>query len=842
MTEILRWKLVPIFIGMAMLLSAATLQADGLNSSGQQGLLSSVYTSHQNAPGNFSALRLASGADGSHVMDTDQMLSQSGDFRFGGVRLQMVYQNVGQDFTRFSALRQNLTMSDTALQQLEQQRGIKRMGVALQLASGTQPATGTIPNGLYFNTVQDNSGGYWSRGLNFGSKAVGFFADVRGSDAGFQRMKDLTDGEKTDMALQIKRQFDPTATAQQVTEADKAQLLKQAGLERSSYGLRFGAGATSNWLQMLNISGEGGGIQRNTLRLSGKSFHMVAFRQSIDEGFSKLTAMTATELQQFGNERGMDRLSISGDAKIGKNIASTLAFSKVSDKNGGLTRHSLGLTGKTFSVKANYLNIDPKFTRIRDLADADKLTLLPDLGYRRTDLSASYTGIKGLSLKTFILSARNSSQKLDRGQFRNDIVYTPNANTKLSLLNDQFDYTSDAGANLGSYLHRNIALDHKFGKGLSFSGMRDTMDIRTAAAPTVAALRQTLHLATDSTKSLSMTADRNRLTYVSGKFENTTQMNVRYGVGKSLLVAATHLVVDRGTDPSVTADSCNLQLTAKSGVALIASVTKQALSNNQGAGSQKLSVQSAPIKKLGLFSNAKLSAGISMDQSAAGAANASSLAKIDAGALGGNLMVEYAGRQSAGKSVASMVAYKFASDRDAKKWMHFDVLYKNRMDALGKPVLVRAYNVDAKVLSNTTLTYSYYTYQEAAAGAITPVGGSAIHLATKMASGCNLVIDYKKDDNYLYKTVVNPFTIGLAGKLSHDGSYELNIGRSRGGTTAAMVEGQTVRAKYSHQISSDHFLNFEAALTRWNGTNPTLQMTNDLEARIDYKANINLSK
>jgi hypothetical protein len=841
MTEILRWKIVPIFVGMVLLFSAAALQADGWNSSGQAGLLSSVYTSN-NAPGNFSELRFASGKGRSSFAGTDQLFSQGSSFNLGGVQLQLNYQDIGQDFTRFSALRQNLAMTNAEAQLFEKQQGIKRMGIALQLASGTQPAAGVIPNGLYWNNVQDKSGSYWSRGLNFSSKSMGFFADIKGSNAGFQRMKDLTDADKTDMALQIKREFNPDATAAQVTAADKAQMLNQAGFERSSYGLRFGAGETANWLQMLNIKGDGGGIQRNTLRLSGKSFHLTAFKQSIDAGFTKLTSLTTTELQQFGNERGMDRLNINGDAKIGKTINSTMAFSRVSDQNAGLTRESLGLTGKTFSVKANYVDIDPKFTRILDLADTDKYTLLPDLGYRRTDLSASFTGIKGLSLKTFFLGARNESQKLTRGEFRNDIVYTPDANTKLTLLNDQFNYGSDAGADLGSYLHRIIALDHKFGKGLLFSGLQDSTDIKVSPLPTLPVFRQTLHLATDPAKSISMIADRNRVTYFSGKFENTTQMNIRYALGKSLNIAATHLVVDRGADPSVTADTCNLQWTAKSGVALIANMTTQATNNNQDTSSQKIALQSAPIKKLGPLTNLKLSGGISMDQFANGTSGASSLARMDAGVLGGNLNLEYSGRQSSGKSVTSLMGYKFASDRDPKKWMHFDVTYKNRVDALGKPVLVRAYNVDTKLSPNTTVAYSYYTYQEAAAGVLTPVGGSAIHLASKMSNGCSLVIDYKKDNNYLYKTIVSPLTIGLAGKLSHDGSYELNIGRSRSGTALAMVEGNTLTAKYSHQISADHYLNLEAAYTHWNKTVPTLQVNNDLEARIDFQAHIRLTK
>ena len=62
----------------------------------------------------------------------------------------------------------------------------------------------------------------------------------RRSSLGFKRLNDLSDADKTALALDLYRQFDANAKPEQVTPGDKAQIAKEAGLSRT--GLRAEAG------------------------------------------------------------------------------------------------------------------------------------------------------------------------------------------------------------------------------------------------------------------------------------------------------------------------------------------------------------------------------------------------------------------------------------------------------------------------------------------------------------------------------------------------------------------------------------------------------------------------
>ncbi|MDO8588102.1 MAG: hypothetical protein Q7T82_13835 [Armatimonadota bacterium] len=815
----------------------------GFNSTVKLGLASSlnsmIYISNpQKSAMRFSDLsplsRLTAGAQQGTA---DQLMSQNADIGLGGAKLRIGYQDVGLNFNGFSALRDSRAASEDVLKQLEKEKGLKRMSLGLQFGSGSGLAAVSSPNGLFWNTIQDKTGEFYSRGFNFDSKSFGFFADMRGSDKGFARLKDLTDAEKTAMSLSIRRQFNPDATAQQVTDKDKEQLLKQAGLDRGSYGLRFGSGPTASWMQMLRISGQGGGIERDSFRFAGKNFNLSGFKQSIDDSFTRLADMTEVEKQQFGNERGMDRLNLAGDVKLGGGMQATMAFSKVSDDNGGLTRQSLGFKGKTFDVKANFLNIDQGFTRIADLVDPDKAKLVTEQGFKQMDLSGAFALGKKISLKSFLYNAHNEARGLDRKQLRNEITYALNKDTKLGLLSDQFSFTSETG-NVDTYWHKLLTFEHRLGNGIYVTGSDDTLEARKESAEAQLITRRTMHLETDKTKKLFGFADRKLFDLDNGKFENTLDVNLQYSLSKSLSMKARHLDIDRGEEPSSASDIYNAQWNLRNGLSLTADLTQRATNNEQDLTARKLMLQGPVFKRFGWFRNGKLAAGVSRESLNGDVSKSSAAAKFESDAFGGNLMLEYSGQEASNAQLPSLRTYKFVSNRDPKSWLHFDALYKRRDDGPTNPYLVRAYNLDAKLFGGTTLNYNYFTYKEAADGKTTPVGGALLRLTSTVGNGYKLIADYRKDEDFKEMKVVSPLTIGVSGKLSYGADFEVSLGRSLAGTAAGALTGRTIRFKYDHQVSADHYLNFEAAVTKWNSTNPGIQAKDDIEARIDYKANL----
>lgn len=795
---------------------------------------------------------------------SDHLMSQNADIGLGKARLQIGYQDIGLNFNGFAALRDGNSADAATLAQLEKEKGLKRMSLGLQFGANTSGSAANTSTGLYWNSVRDKTGEFYSRGFNYSGKSFGFFADMRGSDGGFTRAKDLSDAEKTAMALQILRQFNPSATAAQITAADKLQLLKQVGLERGNYGLRLGPEGSNNWLQMTDIGDKSGGVQRTSFKLAGKSFNLYGLKQSIDASFTRLSDLTVAEKLQFGNERGMDRFNIGGDLKFSNGMLATMAFSKVDDQNGGLSKQSFGLKGKTFDVKANFLNIDPTFTRVADLADLDKVTMAREIGFRQMDVTSAFSLNKYINVKSFIYNARNNTAGLDRHQLRNEIVYMPDADTKLTLLSDNFSFGSQQ-ANISSYGRAAYSLERRFGKGLLFTLNNDVLETRTARMDPVLVTRRMMHLETDKTRKWSLIVDTRQFDLDNGKFDNSIDVNYQYSPSAALAIKGRHLELDRGADPSSSTDICSVTWKLPSGLSLIGDLFRRGTNNEQDAASRKIMLMSGLLNTLGLFTKTKVGLGLTQDEFEGVGSREATSATLEATVFCGNLSIEYRGLQepnstqliptiyippvgmspyvaTAVTAVAPpsrpMAAYKFVSDRDPKKWLHFDASYKKRDTTPGNEILVRAYNLDAKVLRDTTLTYKFFTYQESAAGVLTPVGSESIRLISGLGGSAKLVVDYRKDRNYAVNTMLSPLTIGLGGKLRSGAEFEIGVGRNIAAKAAGSQIGKAIHLKYDHKINAGNYLNFQATITRWNngisvGINP-----NEVEARIDYKASL----
>ena len=80
----------------------------------------------------------------------------------------------------------------------------------------TRAPAGKPAGSVFWNTIEDTSGQFGAKGLDLTTGKLGVFAESRGSDPSFAKFAYLAYGtEWSDTALQIKRQFDPKATAAQ---------------------------------------------------------------------------------------------------------------------------------------------------------------------------------------------------------------------------------------------------------------------------------------------------------------------------------------------------------------------------------------------------------------------------------------------------------------------------------------------------------------------------------------------------------------------------------------------------------------------------------------------------
>ena len=73
--------------------------------------------------------------------------------------------------------------------------------------------------------------------MSYTSKNLNFEWSNRKADVGFGRIGDLTEADRTALALDIRRQFEPDAAEKDVKAPEKAQLGSEPGLSRSRMAL-----------------------------------------------------------------------------------------------------------------------------------------------------------------------------------------------------------------------------------------------------------------------------------------------------------------------------------------------------------------------------------------------------------------------------------------------------------------------------------------------------------------------------------------------------------------------------------------------------------------------------
>src|SRR5205823_2971347 len=146
------------------------------------------------------------------------------------------------------------------------------------------------------NAIQDSSGSLSQQSLSYSSKSLNFAMSNRSAGEKFARINDLTDAEKTALALDIRRQFNPTAAAAEVTAKDKEQIVKDAGLSRSRTSFSSLLGKSNAFAFNRFEIGDGKGrIDRQTLNVTAKGFAFNYLDQTIGDSFERLGAMSDFE-------------------------------------------------------------------------------------------------------------------------------------------------------------------------------------------------------------------------------------------------------------------------------------------------------------------------------------------------------------------------------------------------------------------------------------------------------------------------------------------------------------------------------------------------------------------
>lgn len=765
---------------------------------------------------------------------SDTIVAQTASVDLGHTRLSLGYQDVGANFTGFQSLREQGGLDPDVVNQLQKEKGVRRISAAMEMEPSKALPQGTPWNRLGWMQVYDSSGSMRSFELNYVAPSFGAYAMLRSVDSDFKRMPSLSAPELTQLALSTRRQFDPNATAGQVTAADQAAVGQEAGLSRkvlSSY-IKLNPKLTGS-LSLLNIDDGNGSINKQIFSLKSNSWQSWVSFQSIGPKFARLGQLAPVEKEQFGNQYGLRQTSAGLSAKIGAGLSLNSDYSLVDGETGGVTRASLGLAGRHLNFISHYQNIDPTFTRIGDLADADKKAMASAIGFRRYDMSLDGELSKALKLNTSLVRSNNASEMLSDSQDTLNLLWNPTDRTKLVFQHNLSARRSE-GEILSGSLKELQSVEQRFKNNWYISASRSSDLTQAAGGILAGTVVNQEHFETDKARPQWISADNRRLNYMNGKFENSELYQLQSKLGKAVTLQAAQSSVDRGTDPSESMTKVGMKWAASKNInAGLDLLSRQ--TNYIGNGTGYLAnVGGQVAESFGPLKQINLTAELGQTNMSGGESTFTRGIKID-GLWGKNVVgLEYAHLMPANRKSQLARGYTFKSDPDPKKWWHLDLYYKDKDGGWGSLEPIRNINADVRLSPTTQLSYNINQYKELPSGQIDFGVSRSLKLTSKMASGLNLVVDLRHDLNPKAKTDVRKQMVGLQ-RQSGSFLFDIYYGLDETLTPSGAVTGNSIKLKVDHKIDADRYLTFTGEAIQWNNSNPAIEDRTSVEARLDFR-------
>ncbi|MGC8666723.1 MAG: hypothetical protein ACP5VE_01220 [Chthonomonadales bacterium] len=785
-----------------------------------------------------------------------QILQQSLGYTGKALNFSYTSRAVTEGFTRFNDLSENDRV------QWAHERGMHRDALALNMGVGKGGSFAFDQMG-----VGDKSGGLQRQSFAISGKGFSFSLVNRSADTKFGRIADLSDADKTLLALDIHRQFDPNAQAGSVSPVDKQQLALDAGLNRSVLSLTSALGKQGALgFQSFGIDDGKGAITRRSLSLTMKGFTVLNWTdQTISDSFSRLANLSNLERSQFANERGIHRTSLALNLPLSK--ASMFAFSQlgVSDRTAGFTRQSFTYASKNLAFNLNLASTDKNFSRVQDLAmaPAERNAIEAERGFKRMDFSAHIAAIKGLTFDTYNYDASNAHDRLSRSIFRHNLVWNLGRASVLNFLSEGSSSAS-AGRVVDGHQHELISLDHTFRGNFKVNLFHDTLATVSGSHNAVTTTTDYLRLETPVLmKRASLLGEIKRAHATNGSFENTTHLNMNYVASKTMSLRYETLRIDRGKDPSANTDTLEMKWAVSKSLNFAGTVSDTHTNNHTDVHSRAFSLSGPLTRDLNFagtytqvqqegvhnvrtvsdfaVSNARPLNVLGLRQVTftgkyAGISDHSKQqSEVATGAIHGflgknELSFEYGGSLDPKGNSAVSRSFTFVSDRNPKLPYHFDLMYKALNFNRSNLQLVRKYNFALRLDKVTEATFTYTSLPQQPNGQMLPTASTVFALHRDLSKTMKFTVDYTSTTDFARRTLLQKLAASVNGKIDKLSAVQVGYGYDVNSQPGSHYAGHTIRVSYDHQVDADHYLSLGTAYTVYEGA-----QRNGVEADVALK-------
>jgi hypothetical protein len=361
------------------------------------------------------------------LVKKDHLVVQDADFALGKtVRLNLGFQDVGEDFAGFPTLRETQAVKDDVLSILEKEKGIKRSAASLKI-----PTNGSAGLQLTMSSISDKADSISSMVLGYESAMFKFNMLSRDVGAHFARFKDLR-------------------------ESDRNQLAAEAGIKRTQYDMSFVTGSNGSsdklWsnIRFARLESGTGDLTYQSADIDLGSLKLHADARESDPGFDRMAALSeeertrmalaarrqfepgdqgsqvsAADKAQVANETGLDRRNL-GLEWSGPSGKAWLRLSSVNAETGGLVRKDITFEGKGYSLYFAAHNIDKGFNRFAQMQPIEKMRYGNESGMSRHEARGTFK----LSFGELGLSHAKVTDQQGAGLIRSSLQFS---NPRLSL-------------------------------------------------------------------------------------------------------------------------------------------------------------------------------------------------------------------------------------------------------------------------------------------------------------------------------------------------------------------------------------------------------------------------
>lgn len=763
----------------------------------------------------------------------DEIASRSFAYRGSSFTFNYSARDVGKDFARFKDIRE----ADRG--QLAAEAGMSRQTFGMQFRTGFAGDKDKKPvmSGINFTDLSGVGGSLTYRAADVDLGKLKVQADVRSMDATFNRLGALTDEERARMALMARRQFDPNAPANQVTADDKAQIVNEQGLDRSTYVVQLDGSALDTWMSMSNVDSDKGGLSRKAIGVDAGRVGAYFSTQSVDPTFQKLGALQPVERAHFGNEFGMTRTEMGGRLKaLGTDI--TLGTANVIDTKGaGVFREAISFKNPRLSVKANFQNIDPTFSRIMDLSDADKKNLVQDLGFKRSDYAITFQATKALSIDSYLYNSTNITAGQTRGQSRHKIVYTPLRGPKVNFLSDNYSYISEDG-NLSSYSHQEVKFDHTLNMlgGLAIKGRNDVYDTQEGTNNPQSTTISENHIESNQKAKTSFTADVINVDYGKGRYEDTQAFGMKTLAVRNVSLVSGFTTTMRDSGKSEANGRFGLEWAVNKDLKMTFSMANRNGGAQGGQQNSSFSINGPLAKRFLMLSDITVASGANQTALRGKQTVCDNALKVNAGFAGGKLTFDNTDKLNPKNGIYyTSRIFQYESGKDPKSPWHLTLFRQNLTTPAGARANKRNYALDVRLTKATSMTFTQYLGKDGQNGVVIPVSGTVMKFSHTLTGDTSLIADYTTDSNLASDRHARVLGFGIARANKAGSGYELYYG------ICDLTEGlhgehkNIFRAKFDSKIDANRYISF--SLQRKSGVDKTTinPWEGDTVGRVDLK-------